>query len=208
MQKFIKQNKLLSLIIGVGIIVVLYLYLTPDSSTVSHPAAIVADDTSDSTATTDVEDDTNVHFPRYVGSNRDPFIPKIAADNPNPNGPGGLVNGKTWQLTGINSINGQTTALLENSQTQQSVFLKVGDGWNGLTVISISDDAVNFVNSLGQVSQLGFAQPDSPSNTAENQVPGSNGPSVNQINPLPPLTPNFGTQSFRSFRQNGGQLSN
>jgi hypothetical protein len=201
MKKFIKQNKLLSAVIVVLALVAISLYASPNNDTaVTKTTSVSTSSDSSQTASNDVENSTTAHFARYTGTSRDPFIPGVALDNPDSGGPGSLVNGSKWQLTGINSINGITSALIENADT--SVFLKVGDRWNGLRVASISDDAVNFINSLGQVTQLGFAPPPEPADSGIGGL-GTNAPSVSQVSPLPPLSPG-NIQSFAGLLQNGG----
>jgi hypothetical protein len=213
MQAYIKKNKLLVTVVAVLVVVALYLQLSPTPTTAAHHTAIVSGTAVASTAD-DVANDTHVHFPRYVGSSHDPFVPVVALDNPGGGGSGGLINGAKWQLTGINSINGVTSAVVENSGTNQSVFLQVGDTWNGLRVASITDDTVNLENALGQVTQLGFAAPPPPPGEgAAATIPGlsggalsaSNAPGVSQINPLPPLNPDVSSSPAAAFRRRRGQ---
>jgi hypothetical protein len=241
MQKFIKQNKGLSWLIGIGIIVVLYLYLGPQDTptkTVTHTATTTSKLTK--TATIDVSDDESAHFPKYIGASHDPFIPGVAIDNPGTGGAGNLVNGKKWVLTGINSINGVTSAVMENTDTNlasgqnQSVFLQVGDTWDGMRVASITDDSVNLVNLYGKVTQLGFpvpsANPSSPAGNAGAQYGGGsqgfgqfgggqgfgqagggqgfgqngqNAPALNQVAPLPALSPDDQQAPAQGFGRRG-----
>jgi hypothetical protein len=107
--------------------------------------------------------DLNAHFPRYAAGSRDPFVAGVVLPRQHlvkaaaPSPLGGARTG--WALTGINSVNGVASALIENSATGESVFLQPGDRWNGLRVVSIKPDRVEFQNGLGRQDTLTFAQP-------------------------------------------------
>lgn len=152
--------------------------------------------------------DLTAHFARYAGGKRNPFWSALpaaqAAGAPggkggrNPAPPGGPGQ---WALTGINVINGAPVALVENGVSGESVFLKVGDHWRGLRVLSIGTEAVTFLNMLGQQTFLAFRSPDDPapgaSASAASRLPGLNagGPLLampiapGSIRPLPVLPP-------------------
>lgn len=107
------------------------------------------------------EADLTATFPRYNGKYQDAFKPKVVvkkevpAPAPTPlfgNGVG------VWSLTGISSINGEPSALVENSSTQESVFLKIGESWNGYRVQAIEPSAVILVNGEGKQTRLIFEQ--------------------------------------------------
>jgi hypothetical protein len=129
--------------------------------------------------------DLNAHFPRYNGGKRDPFVPGVALPTPQTladSRVGGAGNG--WTLTGINSVNGVASALLENSVTGDSVFLQPGDQWNGMRVVSIGTDDILFQNALGRRDSLTFAEP-------KTDDTGQKLSSVPTVPALPPL----GTQA-------------
>ena len=118
-------------------------------------------------------EDLTAHFDRYPGGGRNPFMPVITAGTSLSGGGG--KSSSTWALTGIDSIDGATTALVENSSTGDSVFLKAGDHWNGLKVVSIGSQSATFEDSYGKITQLSFAD----------QVPDS---TDNANTPVAPLT--------------------
>ena len=129
------------------------LQTTPDKSTkkttkhTSHKTV-----TSSADGITDA--DLTAHFARYTPTGKDPFVPAIAL---RPSAPGVLGDsGGQWSLTGVNTIDGVTTATVENPASDDSVFLKVGDSWNGLRVTSITSESVAFENALGQPTTLSF----------------------------------------------------
>ncbi|MGI4791551.1 MAG: hypothetical protein ACRYFS_22235 [Janthinobacterium lividum] len=99
-------------------------------------------------------EDLSAHFARYHSGKRDPFQSKSAGLR-GAEAASGMKHG-TWTLTGINTINGVPNALIEDSVTGDSVFLKPGDRWQGLRVLSIGTDAVAFLNALGQQTHLAF----------------------------------------------------
>ena len=147
------------------------------------------------------EADQTAHFARYTGRMRDSFVPGIATRGASGLGfgNGSLSNGSggTWTLTGINEINGSLSALVESS-TGDSLFLKKGDAWNGLRVLSVESGAVVFLNALGQQTRLAFTEvePDTASGPSVRDrtvsvpsappIPGSTA-SVQPIGVLPPL---------------------
>jgi len=107
--------------------------------------------------------DLNTHFTHYTGGKRDPFVPGVtvarlrvqkAAEPPT------LSGSRTgWALTGINSVNGVRSALIENSATGDSVFLQPGDRWNGLRVAAIQSSSVLLKDGQGHGDTLTFAAP-------------------------------------------------
>jgi hypothetical protein len=216
-QTFMNQNKGITLVIVLALIAAIFLNLPQSSSTTTAPKTLASVPETEQTESDDVEDDTGAHFPRYVGTDHDPFIPAVSQDNPQAGGPGSLMNGGKWTLTGIESIDGITSALVEDSVSNQSVFLQVGDKWGGLRVASISDDSIDFINPLGQVTQLGFPAPVAPPMTPGGAPSpagsgygffGSNLPNVGQITPLPPLNPDAGSPATPNFGRFRGQQSN
>lgn len=100
-------------------------------------------------------EDLTAHFPRYAVGAKDPFLPAIDLHPGQAPGVPGSGGGE-WSLTGINTINGVTTATVENPASSDSVFLKAGDRWNGLQVRQVNNDNVIFENALGQETRLSF----------------------------------------------------
>jgi len=136
--------------------------------------------------------DLTAHFARYAPSAKDPFVPAIAL---RPSTPGVIgESGGQWSLTGVNTIDGVTTATVENAASDDSVFLKVGDSWNGLRVTSITSESVSFENALGQPTTLAFPGNDVTETGApakpEPDAPVSSGSTrgLASVPPLPSLT--------------------
>jgi hypothetical protein len=108
--------------------------------------------------------DLNASFPRYAARARDAFLPKVVS-SPSavaaaPTGaapdPASSLAAGVWMLTGISSVNGVRTALLENGAAGESVFLKNGDIWNGLRVAAIEPSALVMVSPSGKKTRFGF----------------------------------------------------
>ena len=137
--------------------------ITPKTAVKKTTAAIAL--SSDYTA----EDET-ARFPRYVKRGRDAFLPGVkplrgmsgmSPINLRNSMLQAIGNKGTWRLTGINAINSSYCAVIENDSTQEIKFLKTGDRWDGLQVISIAKDNVEFLNALNQQTHLSFSDPQS-----------------------------------------------
>jgi hypothetical protein len=59
-------------------------------------------------------------------------------------------------LTGITSINGVRSALIENGSAGESVFLKAGDIWKGMRVAAVEPNALVVVSPAGKKTRFGF----------------------------------------------------
>ncbi|MEO7719613.1 MAG: hypothetical protein ABIY70_25700 [Capsulimonas sp.] len=155
------------------------------------------------------EADLNAHFARYTGGKRDSFAPAVtpvkpaAAVKPTPK-PIKVASDKgTWELTGVNTIDGAASAVVENRASGDVAFLKTGDTWHGLHVVQIAPESLVLENEIGQKTRLAFKteEPDTPSALAASaNVPGAPPLPFGQqgaqpqlvpmpIQPLPGLTP-------------------
>lgn len=174
------------------------------------------------------EEDLTAHFARYKGGTKDPFVPAVATRVADVSPIGGA--GGQWALTGVNTVDGVTTASIENSSTNDSEFLKAGDNWNGLHVVEITPDSIVFVNALGQQSKLSFpgndltgtgtgSAPAAPAATASSDVPAAvSVPSAPRLpnlglRPMPVPRPAPTTQSAdapanQQAADNGGDQNN
>jgi hypothetical protein len=135
--------------------------LTPqDEVTTKHKSRTTQSGQNKSDSYTDA--DYKAHFARYTPQNRNAFLPRIvpshsaAAGQAGKAQPGKLGQAGTWTLTGISKLDGLRNALVENTATHESVELSLGQTWNGLRVIAIRDDAVDFVDAKGKRSSISF----------------------------------------------------
>ena len=139
--------------VGAAVVYAIVVLTQPDAPAVKRKVRITSH-TRTVGADAFTDEDLAAHFARYSVGTRNPFLPALqlgkAAGSTVHAAPGG------WALTGINVLNGVPNALLENGKTNDSVFLKPGDRWQGLRVLSIGEDAVVFVNALGQQTHLAF----------------------------------------------------
>ncbi len=125
----------------------------------------------------------SAHFARYHAGKRNPFLSKLPPAKAQAKAV--PVAGRSqWTLTGINIINGVPNALVEDSATGDSVFLRPGDRWRGLRVLSIGTDAVAFLNALGQQTHLAFRPLE-----AALPAPGARGPGGFHLQGLGTVTP-------------------
>ena len=168
------------------VVTVIWCLLPQPATAPAHHSSI----TKETEATSDgfTKEDLDAHFPRYTGGSRDPFIPGVVTETVNADS-SSVAEGKSgWALTGINSIDGDETACVENNASNESVFLKQGQTWNGLKVVSIADSGVIFENQLGQQTTLGFKIPAPDKDTSAVAAGGDqNAPALAGIEPLPPL---------------------
>lgn len=170
------------------------LFTEPETPT-RRPGAASARTSAASRASRDTgsnitKEDLNAEFPRYapaIPAARNPFKPGVAAKNRGGSGVsavtvdprllplgGGPGRNQTWKLTGISSVNGVRSALVENGRPEDSMFLKAGDRWNGLSVAVVEPDAIVFVNNLGQRTRLTF-EVSAPEIPASSPAPGGAG---------------------------------
>jgi len=201
-------------LLGAAVIGTLVFLNQPDATTAKHIVKLPHTAKTDANGIS--EEDLNAHFARYTGGARDPFVAGVVPVNPN-SAPNPLASGgkSGWVLTGVNQVNGVDSALVENGT--DSVFLKVGDTWNGLHVVSIQQDDVQLVNALGQKTDLTFAAPPDDKSTTGTLPSGTtvtadgNNPAVpdlSSIEPLPAITSNYQGRSRRRSRgrfQSGDQ---
>jgi len=180
-----------------AVVVAAILFLTePDAVTTKKRVKVTK--TADAVTDGILPEDLKAHYPRYAGKPRDVFAPVVAPPKPASantakNNP--FTQGKqgSWTLTGINTVDGVTTALVENSTGDDSVFLKPGDTWHGLRVTRISDTAVVFQNALGQETKLAFV-------TTEDEA-------VSRSKTAGGAQPNTTASSPYALPQPGGQLA-
>jgi len=136
--------------------------------------------------------DLTAHFDRYKATGKAPFVPAIAL-RPDQGGVLATGGGGQWSLTGVNTVDGVTTATVENPASNDSAFLRVGDSWNGLRVTAITQESVSFTNALGQPTTLSFPGNDlgdngQPAKPGENPAPSTGGGNIAAAPPLPSLS--------------------
>ena len=167
----------------------------PDAPAPTHKRRPVRSARADAGAFTDA--DLSAHFARYQAGKRNPFLSRLPAVKPQAGAGGGKRD--EWTLTGINIINGVPNALVENSATGDSVFLKPGDRWHGLRVLSIGTDAVAFLNALGQQTHLAFRPLEAVASGPGDRAPGG-GFRLQGLGTVAPLAPMpVGPNNIRSL---------
>lgn len=157
----------------------------PDAPTPTHKRLTVRRARADADALSAA--DLSAHFARYHAGKRNPFLSKLPAAKPPVGAAAGGGRGE-WVLTGINIINGVPNALVENGATGDSVFLRPGDRWRGLRVLSIGTDAIAFLNALGQQTHLAFRSLEAVAPAPGAREPGG-GFHLQGLGTLAPLSP-------------------
>jgi hypothetical protein len=143
------------------------------------------------------EEDLKAQYARYTGKQRDGFFPKVIpakstlGDAPRGNVIGNLDN---WNLTGVSVVNNIRSATLENTTTKEIQFVKSGDLWNGLRVITVSEDHIILRNAKEQQTRLTFVEPTPDKGVAVGIPPApvnlvSAIPNAQNQTTLPPLAP-------------------
>ena len=172
-------------LVGAVAVYAVVLLTQPDAPARTHKVRVVRTARADADAFTAA--DLSARFARYQAGKRNPFLSKMPSVKPQAGAASGAGRGE-WSLTGINIINGVPNALVENNATGDSVFLRPGDRWRGLRVLSIGTDAVAFLNALGQQTHLAFRPLE-----AVSPAPGARGPGgfrlqgLGTVSPLLPL---------------------
>jgi hypothetical protein len=143
--------------------------------------------------------DRTAHFDPYTAPRHDAFNPRIVTHRAAALVVRPLSIHGNWVLTGISAIDGEPTALMENSTTGESVFLKPGDVWNGQRVANIGESAVTLVTpGTGLQSLITFPTP--PDDSTKQNAPGAaaiaapaadGAPTAPGSGPLPPAPVNL-----------------
>ncbi|BDI31629.1 hypothetical protein CCAX7_36800 [Capsulimonas corticalis] len=136
--------------------------------------------------------DYNAHFTRYAGGARDAFAavvtpPKPVAIVKAPPKPNVSASKGEWELTGVNTIDGVASAVVENRSSGDVAFLKAGDTWRGLRVVQIATEFLVLENGIGQQTRLAF-KTDAPE-PAGPMTAAASAPGVPGAPPLPPGQP-------------------
>jgi len=194
MIKISKEMRLILVVVAIGGPIAYMMSAGSDAPAVVHkPHMKFGNTTTQTDASAITPADLTAHFNRYPGGSRNPFMPVIVSAAALAAGSG--KSASTWALTGINTIDGVTTALVENSVTGESEFLKVGDHWNGLTVASVGSDSATFIDPYGKVTQLSFPE-NAPDTTEAGGAPSPQTPQPNIPLPVSGTVPTGGIPPF------------
>ena len=94
-------------------------------------------------------EDEKAKFEPIGGSIKNGFVPLVVkGDGTGKNGglkspiPSNFTDGGTWIYTGNMSVDGVPNALLENSANGEGVFLRPGQHWKNLRLISVKEDSI------------------------------------------------------------------
>jgi hypothetical protein len=71
-----------------------------------------------------------------------------------------MIAGEGWVYTGMATVDNVPMALLENTRTQDGVFLKQGERWNGALVKSIKPEELMLVSREGVTFSIKLQSPE------------------------------------------------
>lgn len=103
-----------------------------------------------------------VRFTPYVGRGHDAFLPLVLQERAVGGGGVGFSpdgGASQWNLTGISTVNGVQTAVMENTASKEVVFLRQGEVWNGHRLMSVDGTSVLFHTREGRPIRVNFAEP-------------------------------------------------
>ena len=155
--------------------------------------------------------DLKAHFTRYAGKQRDAFLPKVvpargATDEDKTLAANKALNSSLdhWNLTGISVIDGVRSATFENTTTQEVSFVKAGDRWNNMHIISVETEAVVLVNKLNQQTRLTFtAMPHNNETPNASSAPNGGGSLINTA-PVVPANRGINTATLPNTPERNG----
>lgn len=131
--------------------------------------------------------DYQAKFPRLTGEVRNVFRPLVARKDATggdavPNGiPASLAGGDgRWIYTGMATVDGMPTGLVENTATGESLFLSAGETWKSASVVQIRPDALVLRDATGTTFNI-------PIFTTESDATEVPAGSVAPVQPSPPL---------------------
>lgn len=188
------------LLIG-GVVVIAYVYLSP---TTEPPKSTKTPQLATSSKKkTELYNDTDrtVQFAPIEASLKNSFVPLVTKKDVNgPVSPGTIpasfVNGETtWTYTGNMTVDGVPNALFENSATGEGVFLRPGEHWKQLRLVTVREDSVEIEGPSGAMKTVYFE---------DFSVPGPKAFTDAPLPPLPPTMPNNNGGGFGSFNQGQG----
>ncbi len=108
----------------------------------------------------DLPIDHNSKFDKIDASIKNGFVPLVTkGDGLHRNGgiPSGWANGEgSWIYTGNMTVDGTPNALLENATNGDGVFLRPGQHWKNLRLISVKDDSIEVEGPGGERKTIKF----------------------------------------------------
>lgn len=150
-----KVSKPTMYLLVLTVAVAIWFFTTDSSSTKSKSSAYKTKKVVKKDKETDLTDeDYKAKFASITTPARNIFAPLVSRSKGLRGSSGSIDQGPmmippeltlgqaTWTYTGMAEVDGVPTALVENSETQEGVFLKRGEKWKLATIYSISEDAL------------------------------------------------------------------
>ena len=143
-------------------------------------------------------EDYTAKFPPVNVAPRDAFKPLVVKTTttlttaqPTPLAPNGIpalfaAGDGNWIYTGNAEVDGVPNALLENTASQETVFLRPGERWKNLTLAGVTTNQIELIGPTGQRRSVQIADETAPSTTpATSAAPAGTAPGT-----LPAAVPN------------------
>lgn len=193
-----KIPRYLYYLVGAAVALVLYTVLTAPETVPTRRA----NNTFAGGASRKKADDTyrpedyTAKFPPVNVAPRDAFKPLVAkttttlAVQPTPLAPNGIPasfagGDGNWVYTGNAEVDGVPNALLENTASQETVFLRPGERWKSLTLAGVTASAIELIGPTGQRRSVGIADETAATTQVAATTPAGTAPGS-----LPAVTPN------------------
>lgn len=144
------------LVLGAAVLVYVVFSMTGSNTTTKSSSSTGRTGKGQATKTTEVR------FSPYVSRGHNAFMPLVLQERlAGGDGVGFSPDGgaSQWNLTGISTVNGVQTAVLENSSSKEVVFLRQGEVWNGHRLMSVDGTSVLFHTKEGRPIRVNFAEP-------------------------------------------------
>ncbi len=183
-----KNSSLIPILIGAVVVGAVGLKLTePEAAPPRKRALTPKTSTAKKSKDNFIEEDYKAKFEVISAPIKNSFVPEVAkaslknaftADVPN-GIPAAFAGGETtWLYTGHAEIDGRRVALLENTATGATEFLRLNQKWRSLTVTDIGEESIT-VESRGTSKVISLPTTASYAGTG-------------QLSPLPVVVPNGG----------------
>lgn len=193
------------LFIGIPLIGIIFLIPTgpPEKKGQSKTQQLIAN--AQSTSSRKKEDpyntpeDRDAKFEVIEASLKNSFVPLVTKRDANGpvarNGiPPAFADGEgTWTYTGNMTVNGTPNALLENSATGEGVFLRPGQRWKQLKLVTVREDSIEIEGPAGATKTVYFNDLNVTASAPE------------ALSPLPPVFPSGTTASPANNGGNGNR---
>jgi hypothetical protein len=138
------------LLVGAGLVVIIFVAFpsgSPPPTGPKTPPVFGAPSSSKKTNSLITDEDRKAKFEPIGATIKNGFVPLVVKGGGNSklssNGlPPTFTEGGTWTYTGNMVVDGTPNALLENGSNGEGVFLRPGQHWKNLRLVSVKEDSI------------------------------------------------------------------